>query len=126
MQITDKVKIYSKDGKCKETTALFDTGSKSTYISDKIGDEITYYKLPEPREITLATKDKKAEVIGGDIYTIEISKCKMPEMVGINVVKNLNYDIIIGTDVIEKFDIELDIQEGKPRLKKCPPELSLV
>ena len=127
MQVKDKVKICTIDGKkSKEVDAIFDTGSKNTYINEIVGDKLGYKKYLQHETVSLATKDTNAEIIGIDAYKIEICKCKMPSGIRAEVMKNLDDDMIIGTDIMENFDIELDLKEGKPKLKRCPPKLRLV
>lgn len=127
MQVKDKVLVCTLDGKkCKEVLALFDSGSRRTYIDEEVAEELGFDRYPEPRHIQLAVKGRKALAIGSKTYDFVVAGYKMPLSMGVEVVRELVVDVIIGTDFMEAFEIELDLTEGKVRLKRSPPEAYLI
>lgn len=125
MQIREKIIVCTPDGlKRKEVLVLFDTGAKATYISERVGEELGFLPYKEPMRIPLAVKKREADVIGKAYLDFIINGCELPSHA--HVVKDLIEDAIIGTSFMEEYDIELDLKEGKIRLKGSPPELRLV
>ena len=109
-----------------QVEALFDTGWRWTYMSESLAREFGYRKFPTPRTVNLAVEGKKAEVIGDLVANLTIADCEMPRAHVIEVIKDLKEDLIIGLDLMEGYDIKLDLEKGKPYLLKCPPEMTLI
>lgn len=124
-RVNGKLKIRNGE-KWIETTALFDTGSTLTYISEEVAEKIGFNPYPEPKTVPLAVTDKKAEVIGDVTVSLEIDGCPMPRRETLEVIRDLRFDAIVGLDIIEKYDIILDTKNGRVGLKKYPPEVVLV
>ena len=94
-----------KEGKVIDVSALFDTGSGKSYLSESIAEKLGYEKYPEPIKIPLAFKGKEAEVIGRLHAYIEIAGYKLPEEETIGVIKDLATEAIIGLNIIEPYNI---------------------
>jgi predicted aspartyl protease len=127
MRVKDKVTVCTLDKKvCKEAEALFDTGASFTCMSKKLAEKLGYTPFKEPKEIPLAVKGQKGLVMGGTPLWFTVAKCEMPLPMVVAVVDGLAFDLVIGTDFMEKFEVKLDLKEGKAKLRKCPPEMTLV
>ena len=89
-------------------------------------EKIGYVKFSEPRKIPLAVEGKEGEMMGYTAVDLEIAGHPMPEVEALGVMKGLHEEIIIGLNIIEKYDIILDTKVGKARLRKSPPEVVLI
>jgi len=127
MQVLQEIELCDEQRDvCKRKLALFDTGAKSSFIDEEFAKEFGYSKFDTPREITLATKHRTTEIIGDVVLRITLDDCEMPSRTILNVIEGLTKPVILGTDFMELFDIELDTKEGRARLKRCPPEMLLI
>ena len=125
MQVREKITVCTPDKLySKEVYALFDTGAKATYISEKLGKEVGFISHREPLRIPLAVRGKEADVVGKAYIDLILTDWELPSHA--HVVRDLAEDVIIGTSLMEEYDIELDLKEGRARLRKSPPELRLV
>jgi len=123
--VRDKIRIHGEKGSIG-VEALFNTGAKSSYIDEAIAEKIGYRRYPKPRKIPLAVKEAEANLIGYSPVDLEIAGCLMPETEVLGVIEDLREEAIIGMNLIEKYDIILDVKEGKVKLKKSPPEVILI
>jgi len=73
----------------------------------------------------LAVKGGRGRVLGETSLIFEVDGCEMPLPMQTYVVEDLTEEAIIGTNFMEGFEIELDLKEGKTRLKRYPPEVRL-
>jgi len=121
---TDKKKRKS----CKKLKALFDSGATYSHIDSRQveGFEDVYREYSEPEHITLATKDKTAEIIGDLSLYAEIEDCFVENVQLFRVTKGLKTDVIIGADIMESLGIVLDPKDDKLFFKKCPPDVGLI
>ena len=127
MQVRERVTLSTIDGiKHRETVALFDTGAKSTFISEELAKELGFRSYPKPVKIPLAIRGKTGEMMGESTLVLTIAGCEIPFGYTIRVAKDLAEDAIVGSSLMEEFGVELDLKEGKARLKTAPPEFSLV
>ena len=124
-QVKEKIKILTGE-KTMELTALFDTGSTLTYISERAAEKIGFNPYPEPKTVPLAVLDKEAEVLGDVTVSLEIDGCPMPRRETIEVIRGLRFEAIVGLDIIEKYDVVLDTKNGRVKLKNYPPEVVLI
>ncbi|MCJ7816972.1 MAG: retropepsin-like domain-containing protein [Candidatus Aenigmarchaeota archaeon] len=107
MQVEQEIELCDeRRDVCKRKFALFDTGAKSSYIDEDLAIEFGYSKFDRPREITLATKDKKATILGDIVLRVILDDCEMPSRTILNVIEGLTKPIVLGTDFMELFDIE--------------------
>ena len=127
MQVREKVAVSTLDrAKRIEATALFNTGAKSTFINEELAKELEFRPYPKPIEIPLAIKGKTGEMIGESTLAFTIAECEIPFGYTVRVIKELAEDVIIGSSFMEEFGVELDLKEGKARLKTTPPEIRLI
>lgn len=126
MEVEGRIKLcsYEKKSRCKELTALFDSGASTSVISEKVAEELGFDRYDKPKELSLAVKEKKAELVGESRIDIEMDGCKLPISEVFGVVEELRYDAVIGRDLMDKYEIMLG--KDKPRLKSRPPELKLI
>ncbi len=123
MQVKDRIKLHRGE-KCREVEALFDTGARSTFVSDRLAKELGY-EPTEPYEIPLAVRGRYAKVVGDLTAVFEVDGCKLPRYTA-RVVEELKEDVIVGASLMEEFGIRLDLELGKARLRSKPPELPLI
>lgn len=127
MQVKEKIAVSTLErGRSREVSALFDTGAKFTYISDSVGRELGFRPYEEPREVQLAVKGVKGRILGEASLIFTVDGWEMPLPVQTYVVQGLAEGAIIGTNFMEGFEVELDLKEGKARLKRYPPEVRLI
>jgi len=109
-----------------EAEALFDTGAAKSFVDVSIAEKLGYVKYGKPKEILLATKNVKAYAIGYLVAraTIEGVELSLEHVFG--VVKDLRHAIVIGMDIIEPYEIALDVKEGKVKFRKYPPTIEIV
>lgn len=124
MQVRTKVVVHGGKGS-REAIALFDTGARSTYISNKLATELGYEPMPRPKTVRLAVKGKYGEVVGNSTLTLEIDGYKLYPYT-VRVIKDLEEELIVGTSLMEEFEVELDLKAGEAKLKKYPPEFTLI
>ena len=114
------------EAKSINVESLLDTGATKSYISSKLADELGYVKYREPRKVMLAVKNTEGLVIGYLTAAVVINGCELPLEHTFGVVEELRHDAVIGMDIMEPYDIELDVKEGKAKFRKFPPTLEIV
>lgn len=123
IQVRETITVSTIDGvKRVEVAALFDTGAKSTFIREGLAKGLGFTPYPKPIEIPLAIKGKTGE-IGESTLVFTIAGCEIPFGYTVRVAKDLAEDVVIGSSLMEEFGVELDLKEGKARLKTASPEL---
>jgi len=115
--------IIRRNEKSIEALALFDTGSRGSYISEEIAKKLGYEKFDKPKLIPLAVKNKFAEIIGDIVVELEIDGYRLPERELLGVIKDLAVDVIIGINIMEKYGIYIENDELKFRYK--PPSSAI-
>jgi len=127
VQVREKIILSTLEGRrSREVSALFDTGTKFTYISGGIGKELVFTPYKAPREVQLAVKGGRGRVLGEISLIFEVDGCEMPLPIQVYVVEDLAEEAIIGTNFMKGFEIELDLKEGRAKLKRYPPEVRLI
>jgi len=91
----------SVQGKGIDIEAVFDTGDTRSFVSLQLAEKLGYVRCDRPKEIFLATKDKKASMVGELMARVTILGYELPLSHAFGVVEQLNYDTIIGMDVME-------------------------
>ena len=109
-----------------EAEALFDTGATKSYVSSRVADELGYVKYREPKRVVLAVEGMEGLVVGYLAARVVIEGCELPLEHAFGVVEGLRHDVVIGTDIMEPYDIELDVKEGRARFRRFPPTLEMV
>jgi len=127
-QVRSKVDVYSiiKGMYVRGIDALFDTGARSTFISDDLASMVGYHKYEKPKTLPLAIKGMEREVIGWSPVRFVINGKEIPYTTVVQVVKGLREPVIIGTSYMEEFRIRLDLEEGRPYLETYPPRVELI
>jgi len=127
MQVKEKLSISTVDRHVDATiAALLNTGAKFTYISDVIGKQLGFTAYKEPRDVHLAVKGAKGTIVGEASLIFTLDGLEMPLPVQAYVVHDLAEEAVIGTNFMEGFDVQLDLREGRARLRKYPPEVILI
>ena len=114
------------ESKSMGVEALFDTGATKSYVSSRLADELGYVRYKEPRKVMLAVENMEGLVIGYLTAGVVINGCELPLEHAFGVIKALRHDAIIGMDIMEPYDIELDVKEGKVKFRRFPPTLEIV
>jgi len=125
IRLVSKVTLIT-NSKSIECNALFDTGATKSFVDANVAEKLDYMKYKESKTVLLATKDSKAEVIGEVIARIIIEGVELPLRHVFGVIKNLRHPVIIGMDIIEPYEIVLDVKEGKVKFRKYPPTMELI
>ena len=118
--------LLRTEAKSISVEALFDTGVTKSYLSSRLADELGYVKYREPRKVMLAVENMEGLVIGYITAGVMINGCKLPLEHTFGVVEGLRHNVIIGMDIMEPYDIELDVREGKVKFRRFPPTLEIV
>jgi len=113
-------------GKGIDVEALFDTGATRSFVSLRLAEKLGYARYDRPREVLLATKDKKALMAGELIARVTILGYELPLSHVFGVIEALNHDTIIGMDVMEPYEILVDAKEGKVSFKRFPPTIEII
>lgn len=124
-QIIGKVGLKVNE-KLMEFNALFDTGATKSHVSLTTAEEMGYVKDKEPKDVLLAVKGRKAHVLGYLTARVLVNKCELPIEHTFGVVEGLRNDVIVGMDIIEPYELALDIKDGRVKFKKYPPTLEIV
>jgi hypothetical protein len=123
VRVEKEIRIH-KGGRVVRARALFDTGSRGSYFSDKLAEKIGYEPYEVAREVGLAVEGKTARVIGRTAVFIEVDGYLLPEEETIGVVEGLRVDAIIGLNLMEKYGIYVERDELK--FKEIPPSSAII
>jgi len=119
-----KTIIIRKGDRALEVTALFDTGSRGSYISEKLAEKLGFEKFREVKRVPLAVKGKYAEIIGDVVVSLIVDGYELPERELLGVIRDLAVDVIIGLNIMEKYGIYIENDELKFRHK--PPSSAIL
>ncbi len=125
IRVVGNVKLVTERGFI-ESLALFDTGATKSFVDVEIAERLGYKRYERPKEVHLTTRDAVAEIVGCLTARVIIENVELPLEHTFGVIKGLRSPIIIGMDIIEPYEIVLDVREGKVKFKKIPPELELI
>jgi len=109
-----------------EVEALLDTGATRSFVDVGVAEKLGYTRFDKPREVLLATRDSKAYFVGELVARVIIEGFKLPLSHVFGVVSELRYPVIIGMDIMEPYEIALDVKTGKAFFKRFPPILEIV
>lgn len=109
-----------------EVEALLDTGATRSFVDVGVAEKLGYTRFDKPREVLLATRDSKAYFVGELVARVIIEGFKLPLSHVFGVVSELRYPVIIGIDIMEPYEIALDVKTGKVFFKRFPPILEIV
>jgi predicted aspartyl protease len=113
-------------GKSVEVEALLDTGATRSFVDVGVAEKLSYTRFDKPREVLLATRDSKAYFVGELVARVIIEGFELPLSHVFGVVSGLRYPVIIGMDIMEPYEIALDVKTGKAFFKRFPPILEIV
>ena len=113
-------------GKRIDTETLFDTGATRSFVSLKLAERLGYVRYDRPKEVLLATRDKKASMVGELTARVTILGYELPLSHVFGVVEALSHDTIIGMDIMEPYEILVDTREGKVYFRKFPPTIEII
>jgi predicted aspartyl protease len=113
-------------GKGTDIEAVFDTGATRSLVSPQLAEKLGYIRYDKPKEILLATKDKKASMVGELIARVKILGYELPLSHVFGVIEGLNHDTIIGMDIMEPYEIIVDAKEGTASFKRFPPTIEII
>jgi hypothetical protein len=122
VKVEKKIRVH-KNGKDVEAVALFDTGSRRSYLSKEFAEKVGYESYKEPKKVPLAVKGKFANVIGRTAVFLEVEGYILPEEEIVGVIEDLAVDVIIGLNIMESYGIYIENNEIK---FKCIPPTSMI
>mgnify|MGYP005854901861 CR=1 FL=1 len=95
-------------------------------MSHSAAAKIGYEKCDRPREVPLAVENSVAKVVGYiPAADLEIEGQLLPEKETLGVIEGLREDAVVGLNLIEAYGTELDVKEGKVKIKDYPPKAFL-
>lgn len=113
-------------GKEIDVEAIFDTGATRSFVSLQLAETLGYIRYDRPREVLLATKDKKASMAGELIARVTMLDYELPLSHVFGVIEDLNRNLIVGMDLMEPYEIIVDAKEGKIFFKRFPPTIEII
>jgi len=109
----------------KEMDALFDTGASLSFIQRDIVKQIaTPLKMPEPMKFQLGNGRGEIEAKEMTPLHFEIKGCKIND--NVLIVDSLAEGLIIGAGTLQKWRINLDLENDDIIIDKKSLELKLV
>ncbi len=123
--VISKVTLRVKE-KCVKVDALFDTRAMKSFASLKFSDELGYEKYDEAKGVLLAVENAEVLMVGELIARVMIAGFELPLSHVFGVVEGLRHDLIIGMDIMEPYEIFVDVKEGKVGFKRYPPTLEII
>jgi hypothetical protein len=120
----EKIVRVIKEDKLLEVLALFDTGSRRSYLSRNLAEKIGYEPLMEPKMILLAVEGKYAELVGWAVVELEVEGYRLPEREVLGVIDGLLADAVIGLNIMESYGIY--IENDKIKFKNIPPTSMII
>jgi len=124
-RVLSKVGLGVQD-KAVEVEAIFDTGATRSFVSLELAEKLGYTRHGTPKEVLLATKDKKALMVGELVARIAILGYELPLSHVFGAIEGLNHDTIIGMDIMEPYEIVVDAKEGRIAFRKFPPTIEII
>ncbi len=113
-------------GKRINVKAIFDTGATRSFVSLELAEKLGYIRYDKPIEVLLATKEKKASMVGELIARVKTLGYELPLSHVFGVIEQLNHDTIMGMDIMEPYEIVVDTKGGKASFKKFPPTIEII
>jgi hypothetical protein len=123
VKVERRVRVH-RDGRVLEALALFDTGSRRSYLSKEFAERVGYEPYKEPKKVPLAVKGKFANVIGRTTVFLEVEGYVLPEEEAVGVIEDLAVDAIIGLNIMESYGIYIENDEIK--FKHIPPTSMII
>jgi len=123
VKVERRIRVH-RDGRVLEALALFDTGSRRSYLSKEFAGKVGYEPYKEPKKVPLAVKGKFANVIGRTTVFLEVEGYVLPEEETVGVIEDLAVDAIIGLNIMESYGIY--IENDEIRFKHIPPTSMII
>jgi hypothetical protein len=120
----EKIVRVIKEDKLLEVLALFDTGSRRSYLSRNLAEKIGYEPLRESKMIPLAVEGEYAELVGWAVVELEVEGYRLPEREVLGVIDGLLADAVIGLNIMESCGIYIENDEIK--FKNIPPTSMII
>jgi hypothetical protein len=120
----EKIVRVIKEDKLLEVLALFDTGSRRSYLSRNLAEKIGYEPLRKPKMIPWAAEGRYAELVGWAVVELEIERYRLPEREVLGVIDGLLADAVIGLNIMESYGIY--IENDEIRFKNIPPTSMII
>ena len=79
--------------------------------------------MTKPREVLLATRGSKAYFVGELVARVTIEGLELPLSHVFGVISGLRHPVIVSVDVMEPYEIALDVKTGKVFFRRFPPVL---
>jgi len=113
-------------GRSVEVEALFDTSATRSFVNVDVAEKLGYTRFDKPKEVPLATRNSKTYFVGELVARVTIEGFELPLSHVFGVISGLRYPVIIGMDIMEPYEIALDVKTGKAFFKRFPPILEIV
>jgi hypothetical protein len=124
-RVLSRVRLTVQDRQV-DAEAIFDTGSTRSFVSLPLAEKLGYMRYDKPKEVLLATKDKKASMVGELAARVAILGYELPLSHVFGVIEGLNHDIVIGMDIMEPYEILVDAKGGRVSYKRFPPTIEII
>jgi len=124
-RVSSKVGLTVQE-KRADVEAIFDSGATRSFVSLRVAEKLGYARYDRPKEVLLATEDKRASMAGEMIARVTILGYELPLSHVFGVIEALNDDTIIGMDLMEPYEILVDAKEGKISFKRFPPTIEII
>jgi len=125
VRVLGRVALLGSRG-CVEEVALFDTGASKSFVDISAAEKLGYVRYEAPKEVLLAVKNYRALIVGEVTVGVVVEGVKLPISHVFGVTEGLRHPVVIGMDIMEPYEIYIDIKEGKPKFKKIPPTIELI
>jgi hypothetical protein len=125
VRILSRVTLLGSKGSIEEM-ALFDTGASKSFVDVSVAERLGYVRYEVPKEVLLAVRNHRALVIGEVVARVIIEGVELPLSHVFGIIENLRHPVVVGMDVMEPYEIYIDVKEGKPKFKRVPPAIELV
>jgi len=123
-RITKQIEIEGSKGS-KVVEVLFDSGAEDSFIRRDLADEFCDITPPRrPAEFTLGDGETIVMPMGLCALTAELEECGIGWTAW--VVEHLSREVIIGADVLQKYNIKLDFQHHTIDLSQCRRKFELI
>jgi predicted aspartyl protease len=112
-------------GRSVEVEAFFRYTTRS-FVNVGVAEKLGYTRFDKPREVLLATRDSKTYFVGELVARVTIEGFELPLSHVFGVVSGLRYPAVIGMDIMEPYEIVLDVKAGKVFFRRFPPVMEIV
>ncbi len=123
-RITKNLEIEGSKGS-KIVEVLFDSGAEDSFIRRDLAQDICDIIVPRrPAEFTLGDGETEIKPTGLCTLTAEIEECGLGWTAW--VADRLSRQVIIGADVLQKYNLKLDFEHHKVDASQCRRKFELI